>query len=74
MPIFLFHATNIQYIFDLRKHGYEKVVHLSYALLYCCPVKLDKHIKVSLNRCIYAAEISFFKIQAQHLTLFRLSR
>ena len=27
MPIFLFHATNIQYIFELRKHGYEKVVH-----------------------------------------------
>ena len=74
MPIFLFHATNIQYIFDLRKHEFEKVVHLSHVLLYCCPVKLYKHIKVSLNRCIYAVEISFFKIQVLHLTLFRLSR
>ena len=27
MPIFLFHATNIQYIFELRKYGYEKVVY-----------------------------------------------
>ena len=27
MPIFLFHATNIQYIFDLRKHEDKKVVH-----------------------------------------------
>ena len=31
-------------------------------ILYWCPVKLYKHIKVSLKHCFYAVEISFFQI------------